>query len=873
MIKVAWPRIVHRIILALLLISLGSDVHSQSSDSTLVPSEVPSTLPELSITPQVLNDSLALDSISLASTNDSGVNSSIFYDAQDSMILDIVNGVVHLYGNAVVKFEGIEVKAAYVQYDFKNNLACATGIRDSLDVLQGKPEVNDNGQSFTQEEMCYNFKTKQGFSRNSVTQEGDAVFHAGVSKRHENGWIHIRKGKFTTCTAENPHFHFELSKAIIVPDDKVVTGPFYMKVRKVPVPLGLPFGWFPTKNKSSHGVIIPGYGDANNLGFFLKDGGYYFPIGDFADTRFLGDIYSRGSWGLKNITNYKRRYRYSGNFNISRTVIKSGFKELPSYSESTEFFVRWTHNQDPKARPNSRFSANVNLGSRNNFRRNINSSQDDFLTNTFNSSIQYNQSFPGRPWNLTLSARHSQNSATGNVDLTLPSLTLNRNRTFLPLGVLGSSRSTKTKLDKLVSVTYSANIDNLLSAEQTRFRFDNIEPLSRDLRNGVRQTVALNSQLKAKFITIIPNFTYNEYWNFKSLEVNVDPDTGIAQRDTVAGFTAARDYRTSVSATTRFYGLFNFKNAKNVKAIRHVITPSVGMGYTPFYDRNVYGFFGDDGAFSSYNPFSPGRFVPSNSGESWSINASIANNVEMKVRDKNSEKNPFKKIKLIDNFAISGNYNVIADSLNLSDISMRAFTTLFKKVNINYSSRHSAYDRNESGQRIDTYLIDSQNRLLRMTNASLSLGTSFRSSKKKGKRNTENATEEQLEFVENNPSQFVDFNIPWSLNIDYTMDLTKRFDAALLADTNDIRQSMRFNGDFTILKNWKVGFNSGYDFVSKELTTTTLNLYWDLHCWEFAFNWVPFGERQSFSLQLNIKSSLLQDLKLQARGGPDGVVF
>ncbi|NQX93124.1 MAG: LPS-assembly protein LptD [Flavobacteriales bacterium] len=494
-------------ILLLLLISifqtsLGQGAITQDEDSTSI------SLPKVQGLP-LLNDSSVVDSIA-APTQTDVIDASIFYDAEDSIVFDLFNGKVLLYGNAVVNYDGLEVKAEIIEYDFANTIACASGILDSAGVMTGKPQLSDDGQNFTQEFMCYNFKTKEGFSKVSVTQDGDAVFHAAVSKRHANEWIHIKKGKFTTCDAENPHYHFRLSKAIIVPDDKVVSGPLYMKVRKVPVPLGLPFAWFPTQNKQSHGVILPGYGNANNLGYFLKDGGYYFPIGRTVDTRILGDIYSRGSWSLKNITSYKKRYRFNGNLNISRTIIKSGFPELASYSESTEFGIKWTHNQDPKARPNSRFSANVNIFSRGNFRNQISTSQQDFLSNTFTSSVQYNQSFPGRPWSLGISARHSQNNTSGTVDLTLPSITLNRNRTYLPLGVFGFNRQQRTKLDKLVAFTYSANFDNLLNTQSDRVRLDNIGPLARDLKT-------LNSQVKAAFVTITPNFTYNEYCNFKEI--------------------------------------------------------------------------------------------------------------------------------------------------------------------------------------------------------------------------------------------------------------------------------------------------------------------------------------------------------------------
>jgi hypothetical protein len=860
------------IFLLILLISPFNSSYSQRIDS--IPNNVIGTtsLPtslDSSITDQIIPDSLTVlqnDSIKEV------INASVFYNAEDSMVLDVRNQKVRLYGNAIIRYEKLELTAEFVEYDFNTNTACASGLPDSLGVLIGKPKLNDDGSQFSQEYLCYNFRSQKGYSKVAVTQEGEAVFHAALSKRQSNEWVHVRNGKFTTCDAENPHYHFHLSRAILIPDDKVVSGPLYMKVRKVPLPLALPFGWFPTKRESTHGIILPGYGDANNLGFFLKDGGYYIPLGRYADTRILADIYSRGSWALKNATNYKKRYRYSGNFSLSRSVIKSGFEELSSYSKDVEFFVRWSHNQDQKAKPNSRFSANVNLGSRNNFRNNLNSSQEEYLSNTFNSSVQWTKSFPGKPINLTVAARHSQNSATGNVDLTLPSVNFNMSRVYLPLSWVRSSPSVKKKWFEQIGLSYSANFENLLSSSNSDLALNRTDQLTREMKNGIKQTASLSTQLKTGFVTITPNFSMNEYWAFKYLTKEYDPESQMTQVDTLSGFRSARDWRMSVSANTQFYGIFNFNSSNKVKAIRHVITPSIGTSYTPYLNRNTFGFFGEDGAYDSYSEFEVARFQPINTNESFNLNMSLGNNLEMKMANK-IEGEPDLKVKIIESFTTSGSYNMIADSINLSDISMRGFTTLFKKVNLNVNSTHNAYARNESGQVVDRFLLSEEGRLLRLRRANAALGFTMRSKNESEAGKSENATEQELEYVASNPDAFVDFSVPWNLTLSYSLNLSRNFDAQTQNDTSLVTQSILFNGDFTVFEKWKIGFNSGYDFVAKDFTPTTLNLYWDLHCWEFSFNWIPFGVRQSFSLQLNIKSSLLKDLKLQARGGPNGFLF
>lgn len=843
------------------------------SDTTIVPIVPPGPIDTLLLPALFLTQNA--DSLADSAESADFINASIFYDAEDSIALDAIHNKVMLYGKAVVKFQTMRLEADYIEYSFSTNEACANGVLDSLGVLQGKPKFDDEGQSFIQEYMCYNFRTKKGFSRKSVTQEGDIVFHAAQSKRHSNEWVHIKGGKFTTCDAENPHFHFHLTKAIIVPQKKIISGPMYMKVRKVPLPLALPFAWFPNKNESTHGVIFPGYGNANDLGYFLKDGGYYFPIGQVADVRLLGDIYSRGSWSLANITNYNKRYKFNGAFSISRTVIRRSLPELPDFSRSTEFFVRWNHTQDPKARPNSNFSTNVNFGTANNFRNNLNSSQADYLTNTFTSSAQWNKMFPGTPYSLAVNARHTQNSATGNVELLVPGITVNRNRTNLPVSKwLGKKVSGRKWYDQ-IGVTYAANFENLLTEQADNVRFDRFGQLARSTRNGVRQTATVSSQAKLGFVTFTPTFNYNEFWTFKHLAPTLNPDGNTFALDTLDGFRSARDWRLSGSFNTRFYGMFNFKNGKNLKALRHVITPQAGVSYVPSFDRRNF-FYNDQGDLTTYNEFDMARFRPSNTNEQFNINFSVANNLEAKMRDKAAGGRATKKVRLIENYVVSGSYNMIADSLNLSDISMRGFTTLFNNLTINYNSTYSAYDRDANGLRVNRYLAETQGKLLRMTRSAVAFGWNFRSKSKSGSKKPEELEipEEQLEIIERNRHQFVDFNVPWSLNVNYSLNLNRRWNVADQADENDITQSILFNGDFSVLEKWKVGFDSGYDLVAREFTPTSVNVYWDLHCWELTFNWIPFGFRRSFSLQVNVKSAILSDLKLQARGGAgQGLLF
>ena len=823
----------------------------------------------LQVVPIPINEPIA-DSILSADTTLSSsafINASIFYDAADSLIFDLEEKMVRMYNNAVVRFDGMELKAAYIEYSFVDNLACAQGLLDTAGVLYGVPEFKDDGPSFSQKSLCFNFRTKKGYSHEVLTQDGDAYLHAETAKRHTNDWIHIKDGKFTTCDAENPHFHFHITKGVVVPSDKIVTGPVYLKVRKVPLPLALPFAWFPNKKESSHGIILPGYGNANQLGFFLKGAGYYVPIGDYLDNKVTFDLYSRGSWNARNVTNYRKKYKYNGNLDISRTVTKVGFSELPTYSKRTDFFVRWNHNQDIKARPNTRFGASINAGTSSNFRNTLSSNQNDVISNTFTSSVNWSKSWKSK-YNLSIQARHSQNTLNGNVDIVLPSVSFSRNRFDLPLGFLNRSKSMKKKWYEKIGVSYSMNTENLLNTNDSLLSLNNLSALSGTMRNGLKMQGSASTSLKAMngFVTINPSFNYNEYWTAQYVTQSLDLETLTTQVDTLYGFKRGNNWSAGLNASTKIYGTYALKNSKKVKAFRHVMTPNIGLSYDPFRDFRTYGFFGDGGEFSSYSQFDISRYSPSNRSEAGAITFGLQNNLEMKVRDKSAKKVSYKKVKLIESLNLTSNYNLVADSLNLAPISLRAYTKIGSKLNMTINSRFSAYDRDSTGVRINTYMWDSQRKLARMENFNVAFNTSLKSKNKTGEKKTDGVTDDEMEILDRNQDAFVDFSVPWSVNAKYNFNLQKQWQEETQKDSLLITQAIMLNGDFSLFKNWKIGFNTGYDFVANKATITTLNLYWDLHCWEASFTWVPIGPLKSYSVQLNVKSAMLQDLKLQRRG-------
>lgn len=797
---------------------------------------------------------------SIVPGSDAGPDEQVFYDASDSTVMDVSNQRIFLYNDAVVKYGNIELRAGYIEFSFSDFTAKARGIPDSAGVLQKKPIIIESGNELTEDSLAYNFKTKRGISYGVRTQQGDAYLISKISKRQSNEWIHIKGGMLTTCDNENPHYHFKLSKAIVVPDDKVVSGPLYMKVGKIPTPLALPFGFFPNKQESTHGILLPGYGNHDTKGYFFNNFGYYIPLPPYLETKFLFDIYTRGSWRIANNTSYKRIYKYSGNFDISRISNISGIRETSTYAKTTEFALVWNHRQDSKARPGSNFNANVRLGSRNNYRNNLFSSQQDFLSSTFNSTIQWSKSWQNKR-NLGISARHSQNTSTGQVDVTLPSMSFTVSR-FMPLAafrnddVIGPKRWFEQ-----IGVTYSADFDNLLSDGDTAYNFRNLNRLIRKTSNGIRQGVNASTAIKIfrGIVSLNPTASYDEYWGFKTNKYTFDEEGNLIT-DTIGQFISGRNWNVSASANTRIYATYTLKRGNWLKAIRHVVFPAVGLGYTPYYNRDEFGYFGNNFSSGSWNPFDLSRFRPSNTNEAASLNFSIKQNLEAKFKDRKSTKISYKKVVLIDQFNISSRFNMIADSLKWSNVSMAGNTTVLKKYSLSYRSSYSLYDRDSAGREINTFLVDSQNKLARMETTNLSLELPLSSS---GEVNPTETISNAEGETENKKEKF---SIPWNLHIGYNISVAKQFEVETQVDKSVVTQGLTFRGDFTLFARWTVGIDSGYDFELKEFTPTVINLRWDLHCWELKATWIPTGIRKSYMVQLNVKSPILQDLKLQRRG-------
>lgn len=798
------------------------------------------------------------------------------YEARDSIRYDLQEQTVYLFGAATVKYQGIQLTADRITFSFKNEEASAFGAPDSAGTVVGKPQFVQGGQTIEADSIRYNFRTKTGLIREVRTEEQTAWVSASLSKRHPNGEVHGKGGMLTTCDRPNPHYHFKVSRMLVVPDKQIVAGPAYMKVGKVPVPLALPFGLFPNRQGGSSGVLIPTWGNNQQLGFFLLNGGYYLPISDHADLQLTGDIYSRGSWAVRALTRYRTRYRYNGSLNLSHSTQVNSDPDFPDFSKQQNFFVRWNHLVDPKASLTDRFSASVNVGTSNNFTNNFNSTQNDFLSNTFQSNIQWTHLWTGKPYNLTVSMRHSQNTLNKTFDITLPSANFNLQR-ILPIQMLRPVGAQPRWYDQL-AVNYTASFDNRLSTTEDRISWANIPTLWDEMQNGVRQNANVNTTFKSRFFTLNPEFRTTELWYFETLNKTFDPETNTTLTDTVPGFRRVNEWNAGANLTSKLYGMYLF-NGERLKAIRHTLTPTVGFTYRPDQSTEITGPFGPDGATSTYSPYDIGIYGKPAAGESGLLNLGLIQNLEAKVRDskasRDSVSTQFKKVKLLDFVGINAAYDVMRDSVQWSPVNVSARTALFNVVNVNFVSLWDPYAVNEAGQRIDRSERSVSGKLARMTYTNVAVGFDLKS-KRYGQSVDANNTGDQRVVEDSDPSKGarINFNMPWRLSVNYSYDINRTYQNNNSTDTE--RQSVLFNGDVTVLKHWKLGASSGYDLEAEEWTPTTLNLYWDLHCWEFNMNWIPFGIRQSISLRINVKASILRDLKVEQRvpvGGNRGLLF
>tara|TARA_B100000886_G_scaffold330391_1_gene280788 strand:+ start:2583 stop:5018 length:2436 start_codon:yes stop_codon:yes gene_type:complete len=773
--------------------------------------------------------------------SDDKIDILVISSAKDSIDYDIQNNKVFLYNNAEIKYGSITLQAAFIELDSDKNIVFAKSlVNDSSGENYGYPVFTEDGKSFTSKEITYNFNTKKGIIKNVRTKEGDSFIIGEKVKKNQDDVVFTSRGKYTTCDAEVPHFSIKAKRIKTLSSKKIITGPAVLEFRGVPTPLAIPFGFFPNQKKQSSGIIFPFYGESTNQGFFLRNGGYYFAISDYMDLSLIGDIYSKGSWNLKINSNYKRKYRFQGNVNLSYSSLKSGNTLVGDNIDRRDFFIRWKHQQDPKANINRQFSANINAGS-SSFQKNNSFSDNDYLSNTFQSNLSYSRNW--KYANLSMNLRHSQNTLSKQVNVSLPEMSFNLNRIY-PLKRFNKSMKTKW-YDKLY-INYSSNFRNSISiADSLLFHPSALTKF----KNGIVHNIPISTSFTAlKYINITPSISYRERWYFDRIEKQWLENK--LNSDTVNGFYRAFNYSYSLSASTKIYGIINFNN-KRVKAVRHIANPSISLSYSPDFSSNNFNFYDEVqidtlGNLQKYSYYQNGIYGTPGSQSNGLLRFSLSNILEMKLLSKDTIK-PIKKIKLLEGLNISSSYNLLADSMQFANIYISGRTRLFNKFDITFNGSYDPYQI-VNGNRVNKYYFSETYLPARLTNANASLNFRLNGG---GTKNEENNIAHWLDYV--------DFNIPWNLSVNYTINYNKQ------SITQKLKQSLNFSGDLKLTEKWKIGFNSGYDFDSNDLSYTSLNIYRDLHCWEMLFKWIPFGYRQSYNFTIRVKASVLQDLKWEKK--------
>ena len=824
-------------------------------------------------------DTLGLPIDTLAKKSGSPLDDPIFKESKDSLLYSIDGKKVFLYGDAVVKYQKMELSAAYIEYNMETGVVFAEGRPDSTGTIVGKPIFKEGNQTFRMESMRYNFNTKKAKIYSVITEEADGFLHSHDTKLMPDKSINVSGGKFTTCDHEHPHYYISITKAKLIPNNKIITGPAFLIIEDVPFPLILPFGFFPSKRERSSGIKLPSYGEEQRRGFKLERGGYYFGINDYIDIELTGDIYSKGSWATYLRSTYRKRYKYSGSLSFDISQFVDGEKGFDDYRKTNSYWLRWSHSQDPKASPNSTFQASVNLGSPSHNRLNP-QGVESFLSNQLQSSVSYSKVWPGTPFSMTASMNHSQNNLDSIITLGLPRMSFNMNRIY-PFK-RKNSIGAPAWYEK-IGITYTASLDNSVTTRtDSLFTYSTVEKL----RNGMQHRIPISTSFNVlNFITVSPSANYSENWYTKTIEKRWDEEEKKIVTEDVMGFKRAYQYNASLSMNTKLYGMYSFKSTSKVQAIRHIINPSVSLSYRPDFGNEAFGFYKKVQSdttglkFREYSIFEGTLYGGPGAGKSGMINFNLGNNIEMKVlSDKDTTSNT-RKIKLIEGLNFSTSYNMLADSMHWSPVSMSARTTLFEKFNINFSGTLDPYALNENGIRDKEFQFSQNRQLFRLTSFRAGVGFSLTGGKKDSGDNQGSRTM-GTGRMPGDPSfgdglgdpmfgdalsaglldgEYVDFDVPWNLRLDYSFSYTKqRFEPTTM-------QTLSFSGDVSLSPKWKIGFRSGYDFKGKKLTTTSLNFFRDLHCWEMSLSVVPIGYLRSFSFKINVRSGTLRDLQLTRR--------
>lgn len=791
-------------------------------------------------------------------------SSPVQYKASDSVVFDVAGKIMFLYDSAAIDFEKIHLDAGFIQVDLNKKQLHAEGLKDSSGTVFGKPQFKEGEESFAATAMDYNFSTKRGRITDAFTSQDQIFLHGSLAKKDSNDVLYIKHARFTTCSdPTHPHFDIATNKAKVVPGEMVVTGPAVLRINGVPTPLALPFGFFPNQTRRSSGIILPEYGEQQRFGFFLRNFGYYFNISDKMDFTLYGDIFTSLSFGVRGEMRYNAKYKHDGQVGLKFSQFQSGDPQVPSdFQQSRDFSFRWVHNQSPKSHPTFNFKANVNVQT-SGFNRLNAGSVGAIVQNQFNSNINFTKTFRGTPINLSGGLRHFQNTNTGALTMSLPELVVNVSR-INPLK--RKVQVGRPKWYENIGLTYRMLLGNQINTIDSLFVRDPVRELA-NANAGIRHEASLNTNLTVlKFIFITPSIRYDERWHLRNLRKTFDPVTQSIVQDTLRGFFTTRQLDISLSASTNVFSTLRFKKGR-LKGIRHTLTPNLAFIYRPNLGDHITGFLGPGGTLQTYSPNQIGLYGATPFGQSGTVNLSLQNRLEAKMgpgrRDTVMED---KRVALIEQFSLNMNYDLARDSLNLSNLVLSGRTTLFKGLGINMDMAFDPYDFvlvNGTPVKVNRFLAETQGTPFRLVTVGFAMTYALRGESKRNAKAMSQLSEEEKRMLADPffHRYFVDFNVPYSLNFNYNVRYSRPFDRGTTTHT------IGLSGDVNITPKWKVGFNFNYDLANQQVATSSFDVYRDLHCWEMRFSVIPFGFRQSYSFTINVKSPMLQALKLNRQRG------
>ena len=802
------------------------------------------------------------------------ITSIVHYKAEDSIAIDINKHKAQLYTKGIIEYDGMELKADDIRVDFDRQILSARPVTDTNGKSVGKPFFKQDKDEYVADTIVFNYNTHKGVISGVITQQGDGFLHGSRVKKVSDSVMYLNGGQYTTCNHAHPHFAINFTHSKLITGDKIFTGPAYVTIEDVPTPLVLPFAFFPMSHDRTSGILMPSYGWMNNRGYYLKDGGYYFALNDHLDLALLGELYTNLSWAAEAKSNYYVRYKYKGNFDIRYGITKEGIPgDSNTFKKFSDFKIAWRHEQDAKANPHSRFSANVNLQSRN-YNKNT-TDRNDYFNSTTTSSVSYTAQI-GSALNFAASLRESYNAQTGLINLKLPALSLS-STTFYPLRRKEASGSYRWYENISLSYSFSAD-NNINSQDSDLFK---LSTLSR-MQYGIQHTIPLSLTLKVlKYFNWTNSANFSERWHWNTIRKTYDTVTNTLVIDTVRGFRANREISFNSSLSTRIYGMFNFKYGP-IKAIRHVINPSVSFNYHPDFGNPALGWWqsytDNTGYVHRYSIFEQSLYGGPPDGQSGRLNFNIGNNLELKVANPKDTVTGVRKITLLENLNIGMSYDLARDSLRWSDLSISGRTTLFKNLILNYSGSFSPYVIDSEGRKHDQFIWKTHKKLFQKNSSTWSAQISyslnnktFNPDNKDSKDNKSHGQQIVAPIMQSpynyNPAlligTYADFSMPWNVSFNYTFSYVNSYVAAQYNYKNDIIQTLSVSANADLTSNWRIAVSTGYDFVKKGLSYTSIDIYRDLHCWEMRFNWVPFGYYKSWNFVINIKASSLKDVKYQ----------